>query len=55
MLYELAQTELKRTQFIIVDKEHQAPRAGFTRSFTEWQMAPNDPRFPALISYYKGH
>ena len=55
MLYELAQNELKQTQFIIVDKEHQGPPKEFARSFSERQMAPDDDKHPPLVSYYRGH
>jgi hypothetical protein len=55
MLFDLAQGELKQTQFIIVDKEQQVPPQGFTRSYAERHMAPDDEKNPPLISYYKGH
>ena len=55
MLYELSQTELKGTQFVIVDKEGQSPGEKYSRQFMERYMAPNDPDHPGLISYYTGH
>jgi len=55
MLYELSQTELKDTQFLIVDKERQTPGENYQRTFSERYMAPNDPKHPGLISYYAGH
>ncbi len=55
MLYELSVTELKETQFIIVDKERQTPDENFGRSFSARYMAPNDKENPGLVSYYAGH
>ena len=55
MLYELSQTELKDTQFLIVDKERQTPGENYQRTFSERYRAPNDPKHPGLISYYAGH
>ncbi len=55
MLFDLAQGELKQTQFIIVDKEQQVPPPDFARSYSERHMAPDDEKYPPLISYYKGH
>ena len=54
MLHELAASELKDTQFLIVDKELFAPSAEFQRKFTSRHMKPNDDEFPPLIPYYKG-
>lgn len=60
MLYELSLTELKDTQFIVVDKELFAPPSGYSRSFSSRQMRPNergkDPKenpHPPLIPYHQ--
>jgi len=60
MLYELSLTELKDTQFIVVDKELFAPPGEYARSFSSRQMRPNergkDPREnpnPPLIPYHQ--
>lgn len=52
LLYELAATELKDTQFVLVDKESIAPPTGFSRSFSQRLMNPGDPQNPPLIPYY---
>jgi hypothetical protein len=54
LLYELAQTELKGTQFIIIDKEIFRPEQGHVLKFQERHMKPDDPMNPPLISYYRG-
>ena len=53
-LYQLAESELSDTQFIIVDKEFIKPSEKFSRSFFSRYMAPNDSKNPPLISYYNG-
>lgn len=55
MLYAFAQTELKDTQFIVIDKELYGPGERFERSFSGRHMTPSDDMFPPLISYYRGH
>ncbi len=61
MLYGLSSTELRGTQFIVIDKEMSSPPEGYLPSFSERHMRPNkqgtDPitnLFPPLISYYIG-
>lgn len=61
MLYSLSSTELRGTQFIVIDKEMCSPPNGYSPSFSKRHMRPNeqgiDPitnRFPPLISYYVG-
>jgi hypothetical protein len=54
MLHQLALTELKDTQFILIDKELFAPGSQFQRRFAERHMKPDDDECPPLIPYYKG-
>lgn len=60
MLYELSITELKDTQFVVVDKEFFAPPPDYSRSLSSRLMRPNergkDPKAnknPPLIPYYQ--
>jgi hypothetical protein len=60
MLYDLSQTELADTQFVVVDKELFAPPGQYSRVFSSRQMQPNergkDPRMnphPPLIRYHQ--
>jgi hypothetical protein len=50
MLYELAATELKETQFILVDKELFRPDKDYGFTFVERHMSPDS----GLIPYYHG-
>lgn len=54
LLYELAEGELRGTQFILIDKEMFHPPDGYPVSFTERHMTPSDPKYPPLIRYYRG-
>lgn len=54
MLYDLCDSELKGTQFILIDKELCAPPEGFQPSFQERHMKPDDDEHPPLIRYYRG-
>lgn len=54
MLYDLANSELRDTQFILLDKELCAPPENFSRSFKERHMTPDDNKYPPLIRYYRG-
>lgn len=54
MLYELCDSELKGTQFILIDKEICPPPEGFQPSFSERYMTPDDDKYPPLIPYYRG-
>jgi rubrerythrin len=54
MLYDLCNSELQGTQFILIDKELCVPPEDFRPSFKERHMTPNDDANPPLISYYRG-
>jgi hypothetical protein len=54
MLYDLCNTELKGTQFILIDKEICHPPEDFHPSFKERHMKPDDDKYPPLIRYYRG-
>lgn len=54
MLYNLCDTELKGTQFVLIDKELCPPPKGFQSSFRERHMKPDDEGYPPLIRYYRG-
>lgn len=54
MLYDLCSTELKGTQFIVIDKELCAPPENFEPTFNSRHMKPNDEIYPPLIRYYRG-
>jgi energy-coupling factor transporter ATP-binding protein EcfA2 len=60
MLYELSCTELKDTQFVLLDKEFFAPPSEYARSFSSRKMQPNErgmnPNgnpYPPLIPYHQ--
>lgn len=55
MLYDLAQTELSNTQFILIDKEFCAPTNQAEISVKVRHMTPDDTENPPLIKYYQGH
>lgn len=52
MVYQLAETELHGTQFIIIDKEYFAPPADFEGSIKQRHMVPGSAEHPPLIPYY---
>ncbi len=54
MLYDLCNSELKGTQFILIDKELCPPPDGFLPSFKARHMTPDDDKNPPLIRYYRG-
>jgi len=54
MLHELAETELKGTEFIVIDKEIFRPKEGQTLKFQERHMKPDDAENPPLIRNYRG-
>jgi hypothetical protein len=54
MLHELAETELKGTQFILIDKEIFRPKSSDTLNFQERHMKPDDKDNPPLIRGYRG-
>lgn len=54
MLYDLCSSELKGTQFILIDKELCSPPEGFEPTFKSRHMMPDDATHSPLISYYRG-
>lgn len=54
MLYDLCSSELKGTQFILIDKELCSPPEGFEPTFKSRHMMPDDTTYSPLISYYRG-
>jgi hypothetical protein len=54
MLHELAETELKDTEFIVIDKEIFRPKEGHILKFQERHMKPDDAENPPLIRNYRG-
>lgn len=54
MLHELAETELKGTEFIVIDKEIFRPKEGQQLKFQERHMKPDDAENPPLIRNYRG-
>jgi len=54
MLYDLCNSELNGTQFILIDKELCPPPEGFQPSFYARYMTPDDNKYPPLIRYYRG-
>lgn len=54
MLHELAETELKGTEFIVIDKEIFRPKEGQQLKFQERHMKPDDVENPPLIRNYRG-
>ncbi|MCX6702866.1 MAG: hypothetical protein NTW60_03310, partial [Candidatus Wolfebacteria bacterium] len=55
MLYELADTELSGTQFILIDKEYCAPPENIKLKMIVRHMTPEDDDNPPLVRYYRGH
>lgn len=53
MVYELAATELKDTQFIFIDKEYSPPPEAFSIALRSRHMAPNSVEFSPLIPYFQ--
>ena len=54
MLYSLANTELKGTQIILIDKELLEPPPDFSPSFQARFMTPDTDLNPPLITKYRG-
>jgi rubrerythrin len=54
MLYDLCESELSGTQFILIDKELCPPPEGFRPSFKARHMKPDDNNDPPLIRYHRG-
>jgi rRNA maturation endonuclease Nob1 len=53
MLYDLSSSELKETQFILIDKEL-CPPTDYRLGFQSRHMKPDDEKDPPLIRYYRG-
>jgi hypothetical protein len=53
-LYNLANTVLKDTQFIIIDKNYYEPPQNYSINISSRRMTPNDDNYPPLITYYRG-
>ncbi|MBB6558775.1 putative nucleic acid-binding Zn-ribbon protein [Acidovorax soli] len=53
MVYELAGTELAKTQFIFIDKEFPEPPTEAQLNVKSRHMAPGDPENPPLIPYFQ--
>jgi len=55
LVYELASSELRGTQIILIDKEYcPIPRELGLSSVTR-HMKPDSEEHPPLIPYYRGH
>lgn len=54
LLYELADSELKSTQFILLDKEYSEPSDNYQLNVLARYMTPNSNEHPPLIPYYRG-
>ena len=54
MLYQLCDSELEGTQFILIDKEFCAPHEKFEATLFNRHMKPDDEVYPPLIRYYRG-
>lgn len=55
LVYDLVQKELKDVQLILIDKEFYQPSDEIKIDINTRHMSPDDPRYPPLIPYYKGH
>jgi len=54
MLYDLCNSELNGTQFILIDKECCPPPENFKPRFNTRHMTPDNDDYPPLIRYYRG-
>jgi hypothetical protein len=54
MLYQLNAGELRRTQFVLIDKEFFAPSADLAAGVTSRHMQPDSEEHQPLIRYYRG-
>jgi hypothetical protein len=54
MLYDFACNELRDIQFIVIDKEYDAPRQALNIGFFERYMTPDDSEHPPLLKAYRG-
>jgi len=54
MLHELSETELKSTEFIIIDKEIFRPKPRQLLTFQERHLKPDDAENPPLIRNCRG-
>jgi hypothetical protein len=53
LVYEVAESELSDTQFILIDKEFCPPAAELTRTLVVRHMKVDDSESPPLIGYYR--
>lgn len=53
MLYEIGMSELRETQFILIDKEFCPPAKPFNRILKDRHMRVDSEEFPPLIPYYR--
>ena len=54
-IYIIMQTELKDMQLIIIDKEFYPPSYNCKVDMISKHMTNDNPEFPGLLPYYKGH
>lgn len=54
-IYNILQNELKDLQLIIIDKEFYAPDKSYKLDILSKHMTNDNPQYPGLIHYYKGH
>jgi len=52
LLYELASSELRDTQLVLIDKEYSPPSDSDALQLVVRHMRPGDPECPPLIPYY---
>jgi len=55
LIYELAASELSQTQFILIDKEYLPPPANLSIEIQVRHMTPDNPVYPPLVTYRRGH
>lgn len=54
-VYKLSQTELKNRQIIIIDQEFYKSKEKAPDDMIVRHMTPDNPKYPPLIGYYRGH
>lgn len=54
-VYKLAQTEFENRQIIIIDQEFYKIKDKAPDDMIVRHMTPDDPKYPPLISHYRGH
>ncbi len=55
LIYSLAESTLKGTQIVIIDKEYFPPPEDYKVPNRNRHMQPNSTEYPPLIPYYQGH